>query len=371
MQPADSNTASGSLQQNIQFIFSEYDNQLRREKTITGMRNKFLKGEWCMKPPMGYDIITINGKRSIVINKDGELIRKAFLWKYYENLSQMEICNRLALMGLKMIKQKVSKMLKNPFYCGIISVKTLQGKVVNGTHEKLVSQDIFLAVNELFLKSDHCQNTVCLDNPELPLRRFLKCNVCQVSYTGSCVTKKPWLFYYKCRTVGCIGNRRTDAIHLQFIEILSKVKIDEKNYPNLKKDFADSFIRIEKLSRENDSQYRRNLTNIKKKIEELEERFVFGDLSENLHKKYLEKLIVEQMQVEAQINKLNMGLVSNGKMIDISKNIMKNLSNLWLKSTLETKRIIQSTIFPEGIYYDRQKDKLFIRKLALGFVFIE
>ena len=29
-QPTDANTASGSLQQNIQFIFSEYDNHLRR-----------------------------------------------------------------------------------------------------------------------------------------------------------------------------------------------------------------------------------------------------------------------------------------------------------------------------------------------------
>jgi len=95
MQPTDVTTPSGILQQNIQFIFSEYDNQLRREKTITGMRNKFLKGEWCVKPPKGYDIVTINGKRSIVINKEGELIRKAFLWLYYEKLPQSEILMKL------------------------------------------------------------------------------------------------------------------------------------------------------------------------------------------------------------------------------------------------------------------------------------
>lgn len=64
VQPTDVSTPSEILQQNIQFIFSEYDNQLRREKTISGMKNKLLKGEWCMKPPRGYDIITINRNRS-------------------------------------------------------------------------------------------------------------------------------------------------------------------------------------------------------------------------------------------------------------------------------------------------------------------
>jgi site-specific DNA recombinase len=43
-QPTDSTTASGSLQQNIQFIFSEYDNQLRREKCVTGTRESLLRG---------------------------------------------------------------------------------------------------------------------------------------------------------------------------------------------------------------------------------------------------------------------------------------------------------------------------------------
>ncbi len=41
-QPTDTTTASGSLQQNIQFIFSEYDNQLRREKCMAGVKEKLL-----------------------------------------------------------------------------------------------------------------------------------------------------------------------------------------------------------------------------------------------------------------------------------------------------------------------------------------
>src|SRR5687768_11825744 len=45
-QPIDVSTHSGILQQNIQFIFSKYDNDLRKEKCMAGMKEKLLRGEW-------------------------------------------------------------------------------------------------------------------------------------------------------------------------------------------------------------------------------------------------------------------------------------------------------------------------------------
>ena len=160
-QPTDVSTPSGSLQQNIQFIFSEYDNQLRREKSIAGMRDKLLRGEWCVKPPMGYDSITKNGKRSIVVNKDGEMIRKAFLWFYYGKITQMEIFYRLKTMGLKISRNHLSSILRNPFYCGILSNKLLGGKVVKGKQEKIISPELFLEVNEI-LKSARSRQRVII-----------------------------------------------------------------------------------------------------------------------------------------------------------------------------------------------------------------
>lgn len=371
MQPTDVSTPSGSLQQNIQFIFSEYDNQLRREKTITGMRNKFLKGEWCMKPPRGYDIITINGKRSIVVNKEGELIRKAFLWKYYERISQAEVKNRLEAMGLKLSKNSVSSFFHNPFYCGIISVRTLQGKLVNGKHEKLVSPELFLGISDLLLKNNRCKNSRCADNLELPLRRFLKCNTCGVSFSGYRVTKKQWLHYYKCCRGGCCTNRRSIIVHSLFADLLKKIRIDEKNYPNLKKEFALNFFQVDKISRKSQPFYKGNLTLIKNKMELLEERHIFGGLSEQLYKKHFEKLQAEKEETEIEMDKINAGLVSRGELKETRENIIKNLSDLWLNGTLQTKRIIQATIFPEGIYFDKPTDRLVIKKLAAGFVLLE
>jgi DNA invertase Pin-like site-specific DNA recombinase len=77
-QPTDITTPSGNLQQNIQFIFSEYDNQLRRQKCMAGVKEMLLRGEWPTMPPMGYSIIRENALRKIVVNEKGKLLRKAF-----------------------------------------------------------------------------------------------------------------------------------------------------------------------------------------------------------------------------------------------------------------------------------------------------
>lgn len=364
-QPTDANTSSGTLQQNIQFIFSEYDNQLRREKSVAGMRDKLLRGEWCVKPPVGYDIITINGSRSIKVNKDGELVRKIFLWKYYERASQVEIRHRLLAMGLRVGHGYISSILRNPFYCGILSNKLLQGKTVQGKHEKLVSQEIFLAINEILLQ-ERARHSWYKDNPELPLRRVLICLKCKKNMTGYCVKKKN-LYYYKCSTIGCLCNKNVISIHRYFKEILRKIKIDEQNYPNLKKEFATNFIKVEKIGRTNTTTYKGFLTAINNKIEILEEKYILNNLSEQLYKKHLTRLQNEKHNIEIQLDKAKAGLVPKDIIKQERENISNNILGLWEIGDLKTKRLIQAIIFPKGIYYCRITDNLIIKNIAEGF----
>ena len=133
-QPTDTTTANGSLQQNIQFIFSEYDNQLRREKCITGIKEALLRGDWCQAAPIGYERGKVGGKKSWVVNEQGKLLRKAFLWKATEGVSNEEARERLQKLGLKVSHQQMSSIFRNPFYCGLLSHNLLEGQVVEGTY---------------------------------------------------------------------------------------------------------------------------------------------------------------------------------------------------------------------------------------------
>lgn len=154
-QPGDASTSSGDFQQNIQIIFSQYDNQLRREKCMAGVKEALLKGEWCHKAPYGYDEIKENGKRKIVINEKGKLLQRAFYWKATERITHTEISERLGTLGLKLDEKRLSGYFRNPFYCGLMAHSALKGQLAEGNQEKMVSKEIFLKVNEILSENRH------------------------------------------------------------------------------------------------------------------------------------------------------------------------------------------------------------------------
>ena len=103
-------------------------------------------------PPVSYDKIKINKEKKIVINETGKLIKKAFYWRAYHRMSSNDIATKLRKLGINMYPQKLSNIFHNPFYCGLIAHKALNGQVIEGKHPALISKDIFLAVNGNLIK---------------------------------------------------------------------------------------------------------------------------------------------------------------------------------------------------------------------------
>ncbi len=92
-QELDPTTPSGSFQQKILFLFGQMDNELRRDKTVTGMSELLREGYCPYGIPRGY--VNLNKGRAvgqnIVINEEGKIIRKAFLWKANLQMRNSEI----------------------------------------------------------------------------------------------------------------------------------------------------------------------------------------------------------------------------------------------------------------------------------------
>src|SRR5690606_28019202 len=120
-QELDPTTPSGSFQQKILFLFGQMDNELRRDKVVTGMRELLAKGYWLWAPPRGYEDLN-KGKaieRKLVVSEEGKLLKKAFEWKAYQQMPNVEIARRLNRMGLKMSEKRLIELFANPFYCGL------------------------------------------------------------------------------------------------------------------------------------------------------------------------------------------------------------------------------------------------------------
>jgi site-specific DNA recombinase len=189
-QPTDTSNPSGVLHQNMQLLFSEFDNQLRRQRAVAGMREKVNLGICISKPPQGYDIVKRNGQRMVVVNEIGKKIKKAFEWKA-KGLKNEEIVLKLRAMGIPMYKQQLSKLFRKPFYCGILNHKMLDGKVIEGTQEKLISRELFLKVNEININASGNGVPHKKEDNNIPLKVFIKCDDCGEPFTGYIVNAAP------------------------------------------------------------------------------------------------------------------------------------------------------------------------------------
>jgi site-specific DNA recombinase len=367
-QPTDTATSSGRLQQNIQLIFSDFDNELRREKSVTGMREALARGEWISTLPKGYDNLRINGKRKIVVNELGKKLRQIFEWKANEQIGLEEIKSRLAKQGIKLPTQRISDILKNPFYCGVIVNKLLDGQIIDGVHEKLITKELFLKANAI--KNGNTGGyKVMIANDGIPLKHFVKCETCGTYLSGYKATKNK-KYYYKCPTKGCGCNKRAEQLHEQFISKLDDhiVNINEQNIPILRDAMREIYKAKNSANEDAKLTFESQLKEIRKKLERLEERFVNEEISREIFEKFHKKLKTEKLEIETNLHKPENRSSNPEKAIEVAIHLASKLNTLWDCSDYLQKQKLQNLVFPEGLQYHRKNDSL--RTIRTNSVFV-
>ncbi|MBP6730429.1 MAG: recombinase family protein [Chitinophagales bacterium] len=349
--PMDTSTSIGSFQQNIQFLFSHFDNQLRREKTIRGMMQKFEKGYYIGSLPIGYERQIVNDEKQIVINKTGEAIRKAFKWKAEAGLRTSEISSRLKKIGFTIPEKRLSEVFHNVFYCGLLSNKMLKGSIIEGKNwEPIVSKEMFLKANEV-LKQYHTPHDYHKEDENVPLRRFVACTKCGTMWTGY-IVKAKGLYYYKCNKKGCKCNLSSARMHEEFKKLLQGYEIAPKNIEPLKRQLELTFEQMNRSLFEHKKDIERRKTELKIKIDKAEERFIEGDIDRDSYQRYKLKMEEQLAEIAKDEQKLSIPLSNQKKFIDFSFEMCQNLSGLWASADLTNKQKLQKVIFPDGLAYD-------------------
>jgi site-specific DNA recombinase len=367
-QPIDTSNPSGVMQQKMLFLFGEFDNELRKAKCTAGIKEMLLQGNWPTKPPLGYDSVNINGKRTIVINAKGRILRKAFEWKAHENLTCEAIRSRLATHGIPLCHQRVTDILRNPFYCGLIVHNMLEGEVIPGNHEGLISHDLFLKVNGILAETTHGY-AIQEENNHIPLKRFLRCECCGKFLRGYIVKKKQ-IYYYKCSTVGCGNNRNANALHQRFAEILEWFALD---FPTdilqlIKQQAIATFNQYSQGYVDERIVLQQKHTELQKKISRLEERLIEEEIPSELYYKYMAKYNDEKEEVENELSKPSIEVSNLHQCVDTAIDFAVNLPKRWLSADYNIKQRLQNLLFPGGISYNRKTDEC--RTTRINFVFL-
>ena len=356
-QEVDTNSAAGKFQQNLFYMFSQFDNELRRDKTITAMTDLLRKGYWLWNPPIGY----INKKKyhkavdwEIVPSKDEKLIKKAFAWKLKGIYTNIEIIEKLQSLGLIIDERRLSEMFNNPFYCGVLVSKMIPGEIIEGKHKALVSKEDFLKINSI--ETHHPKHRKA-ENENLPLKQFIYCDSCKLPLTGYLVKKKG-LYYYKCRTKGCSCNKSAKSLHSTFTEDLKTYQLDPKYKEIVKDVMTYTYDNITKEIRTQKKSVKKTITELSTKIESIEERYALGEINNAIYKKFKDKYESQKQELQSKIENPTLNSSNLELAIDKALSLSASLEKIWTEGDLKQKQKLQNLVFPSGLGYDKSNDRV-------------
>ncbi len=96
------------------------------------------------------------------------------------------------------------------------------------------------------------------ENENLPLRQFILCNECNKPLSGFEVKAKR-IYYYKCRTNGCIGTKNASQLHEDFEKVLQQYELKPILIEVIKDVMKYVFSEV---SKEDESDYKTIKTNL-------------------------------------------------------------------------------------------------------------
>jgi len=91
---------AGRFMENIIANVAQFDNDVRAERCVGGMREAMHEGRYVWAAPLGYDNIRELGKANISLNKMAPLVRKAFETIAKNTLQAEEVRKIMAKEGL-------------------------------------------------------------------------------------------------------------------------------------------------------------------------------------------------------------------------------------------------------------------------------
>ncbi|GAA0892577.1 recombinase family protein [Fulvivirga kasyanovii] len=350
-------TERGKLEIYDRLLKAREENLERLEITLPGLKKFIENGNWLGSVPKGYDhygprvkdLNRISGEQRIVLNREGKLFKKAWRWKVAGE-RDCDIIRKLDALGVRISDKQISKMWRNPFYCGLIINKLTGDQIIAGNHEPVVSKKDFLLVNKRLRERTETYQGYKGDE-NLPLNKFIKSYECGTSYSGYCVKAKG-IYYYKNNRKGSKENVSAKKMHESFAELLRRYQIlpavaseyEEVLYSNI-----NDVISIEttetKVQRE-------RVDEIGRKIKRLDDRYVLEEITREQRDEHVANFVREREQILANLKYCDKDFSNLKEAIKKGVQLSKNLAELWIKGTFAAKQAIQSMLFPEGILYD-------------------
>ncbi len=367
-QPFDTFEPTGELNQNMLLLFSKYDNDQRRFKTVEALIRRLREGKWVNRPPLGYEPDREKGKGYVRFSKHAPAIKRAFEMRGKEHATIEKVQQWLHGNGIKIHRRNLVRMLANPFYIGLIASPLLnENEIVQGLHKPLISEELFLKANG---KINNGGYKVKKENDELPLKTFLKCDHCGSNMRGYVAPGDKW--YYKCNNRKCQRrpNKSAANLHERFQGALSRLMVDKKFLPLIAQEMRAMLHEGSQSSHDDREAIKARISEINAKLDKLDDRLLDGELPREVYDKGRERFTAEISELEGKLGQQGMDVSKSAVLIDKALEMAANLPFLWASAGYYEKQRLQKLVFPDGIRYNKEKDVCLIPRFNSVFTCI-
>ena len=349
--------ASGKLMRNIFGSFAQYENDIKSERTIGGMKRAVEEGRWAWRAPVGYKNTRDNlNKPFLVPTDESKFIVEAFKLAEKGLYKQTEIVSKLRAKGFKGVnKNNLNRILRNEVYAGLIKVSWFPD-VKDAIHKPLVSKGTYFKVQLILDGKKPTITSRERNHPDFPLRNFIRCPRCEQKLTGGWSTGKMGVryAYYHCRTKGCSLNIRKQDLETSFYEYLKGVQ-PRQDVLDL---FGQIVLDVWKSRQSVQIKERQRLDEELKKLREKQDRndelMIQGIFDEETYKRKSNEIKSEMLTTQMDLSDAKAEINDIEGCIQYCKYFISNIAELWLASDHNLKQRFQILVFPEKIYYENK-----------------
>ncbi len=357
-------SSSGKLMENILSSFAQFDNDVRAERTAAGLSAAKESGRWPHPAPLGYrNQVGVIEKNIEPDPEKAPLVKEAFRLMATGRFTQRQVLDQVHSLGLRtkagnrLSPQSFGALLRKPIYAGII-VDAPTGRRFEGAFEGLVDPADFENTQAVLSGRRPSVRPYQRNNPEFPLRVFVRCTHCSTPLTGSRSTGRSKQYaYYSCRAKKAVCrarfNVRKEVLEERFVELLEQL-VPERPYMNLFREIVlDTWRTRQTDARGLRRKLQRRIQDLETREEELVSAHLHkGNLPEDTYSRMMGKLHQELAEARLAVHDASGAELDVETMLGFAETLLLDAPKLWKTFDLGQKQRFQKILFPEGLSFD-------------------
>jgi site-specific DNA recombinase len=353
----------GNLMESMLAAFAQFDNEIRLARTTGGMIARLEQGAWPHAAPVGYSRTrTATGIVTIEPNAEAPKMKRLleeFSTGAYTVQNARDYAHKIGIRnrtnGMR-TWQMIKDMLGNPLYAGFVTSGYIDGRLIRGLHEPIISEATYYR-NQAILNGS-LRNFSRSAEEEWPLRSGFLQHTCGKAMTGSSPRGRSGpsprysCMFCKAKEMGISVSKMRGLVHQDFMDLMERVRPTEDAQKLFKhivlREWNNETRDSHNLARTLDSE----LNALQDKRMRTLDLYIDNKISETDKDRKLAEVDNDITKVELRRAEITDDIKDKEQVIDNALLFMSNPASFWNLAPIEVKRRIQDAIFPEGLVYD-------------------